>query len=307
MLIDMAPVNAYLSTNGEVFDVAILMTCHNRKEKTSACLDSLLGESFLGLRLTVYLVDDGSSDGTFEAVAQKFPQVRLLRGNGGLFWNRGMHKAFAEALVDGHGFYVWLNDDVELFQNALLRLVQCYNQLKQGTGESIVVGSMCARDDLDKVTYGGMRRESGFKPTKLIVVQPDPDKPVEVETMNGNLVLIPSSIALVVGNLDPLYEHAMGDTDYGFRARQQGFSVFVAPGYMGICDRNSQADTFEDASLTLRERWQKIINRRGLPPRSWLHYTRRHAGPLWPIYFLWPYVRVGLGCFTRSRTRRASV
>lgn len=303
----MAPANMSLSTNGEVFDVAALMTCHNRKDKTIKCLDSLFGESAPGLQLTVYLVDDGSSDGTFESVAQKFPQIRLMRGNGGLFWNRGMHRAFAEALVDGHDYYVWLNDDVELFQNALLRLIQCYKQLKQEAGESIVVGSMCARDDLDKVTYGGMRRESSFKPTKLIMARPDPHKPVEVETMNGNFVLIPSAVASVIGNLDPLYEHAMGDTDYGFRARQQGFRVFVAPGYMGICDRNAKEETFEDASLTLRERWRKIIDRRGLPPRSWLHYTRRHAGPLWPIYFLWPYVRVGLGWLARGRTRRASV
>lgn len=302
----MAPVNMCLSTNGEVFDVAVLMTCHNRKAKTIACLDSLFAGSLPGLRLTVYLVDDGSSDGTFDAVAQKFPQVRLMRGNGGLFWNKGMHRAFAEALVDSHSFYVWLNDDLELFQNALLRMIHCYNQLQPQAGESIVVGSMCARDDLDQVTYGGMRRESGLKPTKLIVVRPDPDKPVEVETMNGNLVLIPSSVASVVGNLDPFYEHAMGDTDYGFRARQQGFRVFVAPGCMGICDRNTQANTFEDASLTFRERWRKIIDRRGLPPRSWLHYTRRHAGPLWPIYFLWPYVRVGLGWLARGSTRRAS-
>lgn len=307
ILIDMAPANLSLPADGEVFDVAVLMTCHNRKEKTIACLDSLFGESFPGLRLTVYLMDDGSSDGTFEAITQKFPQVRLLRGDGGLFWNRGMHRAFAEALVDGHGFYVWLNDDVELFQNALLRLIQCYGQLKQEVGESIVVGSMCARDDLDKVTYGGMRRESIFKPTKLIVVRPDPHKPVEVDTMNGNLVLVPSSVALSVGNLDPIYEHAMGDTDYGFRVRKKGFGVFVAPGCMGVCDRNTKAETFEDASLTLRERWRKIIDRRGLPPRSWLHYTRRHAGLLWPMYFLWPYVRVGFGWRARQKTRRASV
>jgi GT2 family glycosyltransferase len=307
MLIDMAPVNMCLSTNGEVFNIAVLMTCYNRKEKTIACLNSLLGESSPDLLLTVYLVDDCSSDGTFESVAQKFPQVRLFRGNGGLFWNRGMHLAFSEALVVGHGFYVWLNDDVELSKNALPRLIQCYKQLQQDSGEVIVVGCMRSRDDQEKVTYGGMRRESALKPTTLKVVRPDPDNPVEVDTMNGNLVLIPNSIALVVGNLDPFYEHAMGDTDYGFRARKKGFRVFAAPGYMGICDRNTQANTFEDASLPLRERWQKVMNPRGLPPRSWLHYTRRHAGPLWPIYFLWPYVRVGLSSISRPRSRGVSL
>ncbi len=51
-----------------------------------------------GLELSVYLVDDGSSDGTGDAVRQAYPSVSVIRGDGTLFWNRGMRKAWEDAL-----------------------------------------------------------------------------------------------------------------------------------------------------------------------------------------------------------------
>ena len=48
--------------------------------------------------MTVYLVDDGSRDGTSRSVAVRFPQISILEGDGSLFWNGGMRKAFAQRL-----------------------------------------------------------------------------------------------------------------------------------------------------------------------------------------------------------------
>lgn len=91
--------------------IAIIMTCFNRKEKTLKCLGSLLADSEHNLQ--VYMVDDGSTDGTGDAVKVSFPQVNVIRGDGNLFWNRGMHMAFSKAVEVGYDFYLWVNDDVE--------------------------------------------------------------------------------------------------------------------------------------------------------------------------------------------------
>ena len=78
--------------------IAVLLTCHNRSEKTTACLHSLfqcyLPSDFV---LDVFLVDDGSTDGTAELVTEKFPKVIIIHGDGNLFWNRGMHLAWSYA------------------------------------------------------------------------------------------------------------------------------------------------------------------------------------------------------------------
>ena len=64
--------------------------------------------------LNVYLVDDGSTDGTSEAVKKNFPQVNIIKGDGTLFWNGGMRVAFSKAMESEHDYYLWLNDDTIL-------------------------------------------------------------------------------------------------------------------------------------------------------------------------------------------------
>ena len=78
--------------------IAALITCHNRKSKTIACLERLFQQALpLGVLLKVYLVDDGSTDGTAEAVREKFPSVSVISADGSLFWCRGMRLAWKHA------------------------------------------------------------------------------------------------------------------------------------------------------------------------------------------------------------------
>ena len=52
------------------YKIATLLTCHNRKEKTLKCLNSITAQHIpkqVG-KIDVFLVDDGSTDGTSEAV-----------------------------------------------------------------------------------------------------------------------------------------------------------------------------------------------------------------------------------------------
>jgi len=49
--------------------IAILFTCHNRRVKTLSCLNSIEKQAAQGWgKPDIYLVDDGSTDGTAEAV-----------------------------------------------------------------------------------------------------------------------------------------------------------------------------------------------------------------------------------------------
>ena len=92
-----------------MISVAVLMTCHNRVTNTLECLAHLFGQSVRDQAvLTVYLVDDGSSDGTGEEVRKLYPEVNVISGTGKLFWNRGMHRAFEEALKNRFDYYSFL-------------------------------------------------------------------------------------------------------------------------------------------------------------------------------------------------------
>jgi hypothetical protein len=44
-----------------------------------------------------------------------------------------------------------------------------------------------------------------------------------------------------------------------------------------------------------------MMHRKGLPWRSWLHFTRRHMGWNWPLYFAWPYAKLCAQALWRRR------
>src|SRR5690606_34720740 len=110
-----------------MYRIAVLLTCHNRKSKTLKALNSLkrtreaVNQNAVNSKIdiVIYLTDDGSTDGTSDAVQESFPETIILQGDGNLFWANGMIKSWSEAIKDNFDFFLLLNDDTELFENSL--------------------------------------------------------------------------------------------------------------------------------------------------------------------------------------------
>lgn len=276
-----------------------LLSCYNRREQTLACLASLAAQRDLDVEVEVVLLDDASPDGTAAAVAAAFPEVRLLEGDGNLFWNRGMRRAFAAAVAEDPDLYLWLNDDVVLDDGALRTLLGTRTELLARGEEASVVAGAVRQPGSNAVTYGGLSRSDPRRPLRFDLVAPRAE-PFQVETMHGNCVLLPRSVVRAVGTLDPVYQHAMGDFDYGLRARAAGCSIWLAPGTVGTCPPNPgpQLD-----GRPLRDQLRTLVGVKGLPPADWRTFARRWAGPAWPVYWASPYLRRGAG-LVAARLRR---
>lgn len=272
--------------------IAAVMTCFNRRDKTLACLESLQRQHGHDAEIIPYVVDDGSTDGTGEAVAREHPEAIVLSGDGSLFWGGGMRLALERAFADGgYDYYLWLNDDIDLDDDAVARLLAAARELEQrGQSSAVVVGSM--RDPITgAVTYGGRHRPSRRRRSRYEVLQPPTEEPAPSETMNGNLVLVPAAVAARVGNVDPSFRQQWGDQDYGLRTRAAGGSVWVAPGTFGACPRNPEAVY---GQRPLGAELRSLTSVKQLPPRDWATFNRRWAGPLWPVYWASPYLRRAL-------------
>ncbi|MDF5717578.1 MAG: glycosyltransferase family 2 protein [Rhizonema sp. NSF051] len=275
----------------DCINLAVLMTCHNRREKTLACLRALYQQDFT---FDVYLVDDGSSDGTSDAVKENYPAVKILKGNGSLFWVGGMRLAFAEALKQTYDYYLWLNDDTILDPNALNKLFEADHSLaEKGFPNSIIVGS--TQDAVTgEPTYGGAVRSSRWYSNKYEFLPPTQEIQ-ECDTMYGNCVLIPNEVTNLVGNLDSAFIHSLGDMDYGLRARKLGCSIWIAPGFIGACCKNPVRGSWVDTKLAVGDRLRKALQPKGFPIKAWTVFTRRHSGSFWFLYWILPYLRAVIG------------
>lgn len=256
--------------------IAVLLTVYNRREKTLACLEKLWHEdeklkSDGGYSLSVYLVDDGSTDGTSEAVMERFPGVHLIKGEGNLFWNQGMRLAWDEAAKEDPDFYLWVNDDTIVNEGAIATLTETSAFLRH---RAIVVGTSTGADG--QLSYGGRTKSNK-------VITPDPVLPLPCFTFNGNLVLVPRWAWQKLGNLEARYHHGFGDYDYGVRAAKSGVTCVVAPGISASCDRNPGVEKWRDANYPLKERYRFLKGPKGRPPSEQFLYDRRMSGIFYAI------------------------
>lgn len=252
-------------------NLAVLLTCFNRKENTLKCLKQLF---YLKQDIDVYLVDDNSSDGTYESVALQFPQVKIIIGNGDLFWNRGMHLAWEQASQKDYDYYLWLNDDVLLYENCFVELFEC---VKLTNNKSIISGIIESAEK-DMTLYGGTNKN------KQLIMPNGNLNPIT--NMNGNVVLIPKYVYKIVGNLDSYFHHDLGDVDYGYRANKKGVEVFTTRVAVASGEKNDFCRVrLNNASLP--KRFKKLYSPLGSNPRINFYFRRKHFGLInATVYFL---------------------
>lgn len=242
--------------------IAVLLTCFNRKEKTINCLNHLFK---LKSDLDVYLVDDGSTDGTSEAILKDFPKVNLIKGSGNLFWNRGMHLAWENASKKNYDYYVWLNDDVVVHENCFNELLWCASFTKN----KAIISGIIEDSDKKNTLYGG------FDPDKKLIQANGKLNPIR--NLNGNVVIIPKEVHLVLGNLDPYYHHDLGDVDYGLRAQKNGIGVFTTRVAVASGEKNDICRVRQN-NTTISKRFKKLYSPLGANPKIIFYYRKKYFG-----------------------------
>lgn len=252
--------------------IAVLLTCYNRKDKTLACLKSLSKNSS---SVIVYITDDASTDGTSLAIRQYYSeeQVHIIKGTGNLFWSRGMYTAWKEALKGDFDYYLWLNDDVVLYDIFFEELLYCSNLYEN----NCIVTGLIEDKEHSTILYGG----TSLKTHKMVQPNSEPEK---VHHMNGNVVLVPCSVVKKIGIIDPYYHHDLGDVDYGLRAIENGIPVIatrvpVAYGYPNnIC-------RVRKWGVNLRERFHRLNMPLGSPLRINYYFRKKHYGFMKAVMF----------------------
>ena len=262
-----------------------LVTCFNRKEKTVKALNNLI-QGNPNLQFTFIVVDDGSTDGTKEAVEQ-IPGVQVISGVGNLFYSGGMRVAIdaAKRLQESYDYCLLFNDDVEFWEEALEKL--CERETS-----TIWIGPTCENDG--SLSYGGVIKTSKWRPKTEIIMADSPEGRV-CDTFNANCVLIPWEIFMELENIDDAYTHSIGDFDYGFAAKKKGYCIKVSNEYVGVCPDNpvNSNSNWRNVELPRKRRIQLKESKKGLPFAEYFHYLNKNYNFLTAVlYSAMPYIRI---------------
>jgi GT2 family glycosyltransferase len=196
-------------------NVAIVIPVYNRLKVTLNCLERLADSSVFDWA-DVIVVDDGSSDGTADAVERRFPQVILLKGNGNLWWAGGINMGMRHAYQKGAKYLIWLNDDCVPVDDALRTL---YDYSREHN--AIAVGqAFCPSGHY----YGGHKKTW----TGLKLLSCSETQSILCDAFGGNAVCIPRDVVDAIDYLDAKrMPMAPADADYGLRAKKRGLKAFV--------------------------------------------------------------------------------
>lgn len=251
--------------------VAVLMTVYNRRETTLIGLGSLyksMAQCISDYEFDVYLVDDGSTDGTGEAVLAQFPLVKVIRGNGGLYWGGGMNLAWKEAIKSrDYDYYLWMNDDANLYPESVSHALRVE---EQAGGCVIVCGVF--EDETHQLSYGARNQSGNW-------LYPGSLEPVYY--INGNFVLIPKAVKDSIGLIDCFLYHRGGDYDYGLRARKKGFDIRITDKIVGMTPRHDgDKAPYYSRELSLSQRIRLLYSRK-YSVLSTFRFNKLHNGTLY--------------------------
>lgn len=219
-------------------DVSVIIVNYNVKHFAEQCLHSVktaTGE----LSIEVFLVDNGSTDGSVEYLKNRFPSVEIIVNDENLGFGRANNLALSRA----KGRYLLiLNPDTILGEDTIKQLVNYLdaNPRAGAVGPKILTreGSFdisskrglptpwvafCRLSGLAKL-FPGSRTFGRYDLLYL-----DPDQPAEVDSLVGSCMMVRDEAYRQVGGFDEDYFMYGEDIDWCYRIKQAGWQVHYAP------------------------------------------------------------------------------
>ena len=261
----------------------IVIPVYNRREVTLGCLENLRAGGVLRWA-QVIVVDDGSTDGTGEAVTRANPGVVVLKGDGNLWWGGAMKLGMHTAMELGADVIFWLNDDCHARPGAL----ELMRNHSLTTGEIAVAQTMALAGGI----FTGWRKTwRGLSSVRVAAGLRE-----SCDTFSGNCVAIPRAVVERIGGPDAKsLPHGFCDPDFGLRARRAGFKATVLGD--AICD-DQYTRSEMSSSWLLGERsvfavWRSFRSVKSYyyPPAYWTFCIRHWKW--WGIaLFVQPYLKL---------------
>lgn len=261
-----------------MIDLSISIVNYNNKEYLKSCLDSIYSHA-PETNFEVIVVDNGSSDGSTEAVKHAFSSISLIENSN----NLGFVKANNQGIRASQGRYVLsLNNDTIIEDGTLSGLVRFMNEHPDvgACGPKVLNrdGSLqyqCRRSfpTISSSLFYFLRLHRLFPGKKrfgqYLMTHRNSDEAGEVDSVSGCCMMVRREVIEEVGILDENFIMYGDDLDWCYRIKQAGWKVFYVPDYQIVHFGGQSSRNLSRKCIVLFYRAMGIFYRK--------HYALKHS------------------------------
>jgi GT2 family glycosyltransferase len=202
-------------------ELAVIILNWNATADTIRCVGGVAG--WKRLKPAIWVVDNGSTDGSAEVISRECPDVRLIRNTSNLGFAGGNNRGITEALTAGDAPILLLNNDAFIDEEDVIRLLATL----QADARIGVVGPLLFdAGHRERLLSAGGKDPARYHQSHILELRPG--EPVRiVECVPGTVVLVRSEIFRTVGLLDEAYFFASEVADLCMQAVQQGYASAI--------------------------------------------------------------------------------
>jgi GT2 family glycosyltransferase len=274
--------------------VSIIIANYNARDLLADCLDSIFRQPSRHA-LEVLVIDDYSSDDSFQMVKLRFPQVRAYKNDANLHYATSNNRMFDIA----RGRYLFLLNNDTLVQPEAVDLLVDFMEAHPGVGcagskllneDGSIQESVKTLPNLRSAFFGARSYAyrwfpgNRFSKYELLNIGKEVNEPLEAGYVSSAAMVIRREIVVGIGYLDPRLSYHV-DADYCARIWKAGWSVVYVPESV-VIHLNHRGGTL----VSPRRRLKSVIEfHRG----TWIYFERHMMQSYWhPVTWL---IAAGIG------------
>jgi N-acetylglucosaminyl-diphospho-decaprenol L-rhamnosyltransferase len=217
-------------------EVAAIIINRNTKDFLRSCLASIFEQQFEG-GISIWVVDNGSTDGSQEMVLSEFPGANLVLNDKNVGYARACNQGAGHT---SEPYLFFMNSDTVLTPSTTRGLVDCFDEYP----DAGVVGPRILNDDgslqyscrefpsiKDAFLHAFVGLFSAENPATVRYKKTDWEhqQETEVDWVSGCFMAVRRKTFEDLGGFDERYFMYVEDVDFCWRARQAGWTVRYIP------------------------------------------------------------------------------
>lgn len=213
-------------------DLSIIIVNWNTKNLLLQCLESVY-QTIKRIEMEVFVVDNGSIDGSVVAAKERFPEVKFIQNE----INLGFAMANNQALRLAKGRYLLLlNPDTQVKKGAIERLISFMDAHSEAGGAGAQLLNSDGSRQNSIANFPSLATELLNKsllrwlfPKAFPGKERNYPEPIEVDSVIGACMIIRRDAIEQVGLLDEDYFLFLEETDWCYRMKRAGWKIYHVP------------------------------------------------------------------------------